>query len=263
MYKFHKYQGTGNDFVIINAISQPDVLTLTQVERAFICDRKFGIGCDGLIYLAASDQADFEMIYYNADGNESTMCGNGGRCIAQFAYCQKLASSKMEFVAIDGLHNAIVEKDGYIALEMRNVPEIHRDGQDYIIDTGSPHYITFQQIDTIDIVDYGRSIRYNDTYKALGINVNVAQRLTDGELHVVTYERGVEDETLSCGTGVTACAIAAIRHYRDWHDKKSIPILTKGGKLVIKCKDNQHDGFSDIYLCGPATFVFEGQIDLQ
>ncbi len=255
---FVKYQGTGNDFVFIDQrdhqyLSREDT---TIIER--LCDRKFGIGADGLILLQNKEGFDFEMIYFNADGNESSMCGNGGRCITAFAKRLNIIQNTGRFWAIDGVHEVRIDENFWVDLKMKAVQEIEI-GEDYfILDTGSPHYIIFaEDIDDINVVETGSAIRYSKRFRKEGINVNFVEK-NQKELIVATYERGVEDETLSCGTGVTAAALA--HAVQEQFTSGEIPIQTKGGNLSIKFKQVQQNQFDDIWLCGPATFVFDGQI---
>lgn len=260
--EFYKYQGTGNDFIMLNGISNPACLLLNKPQVNSLCDRRFGIGADGLIILAPSDKADFKMIYFNSDGGESTMCGNGGRCIAQFAFDQDIVSATMVFEAIDGLHDAVVnEADQTVELHMIDVTDVKQvDDGTFIIDTGSPHYIKFDpNFDALEIVDFGRKVRYSDEFSEDGINVNLSTYI-DHKLHVKTYERGVEDETYSCGTGVTAAALCASQYL----DLKTsmINVQSKGGELAVKFE--RHDkGYHNIWLCGPATFVFSGHVFVE
>lgn len=260
---FYKYQGTGNDFVLI------DNRAVTYLERKdteqikFLCDRRFGIGADGLILLQEKEGYDFEMVYFNADGAESTMCGNGGRCISAFAKHLGIAQDKAHFLAIDGPHDAILRADGWVELKMINVANVQFNDDHYELNTGSPHYVAFvEDVDDIDVVENGQAIRYSKKYRKEGINVNFVEKQKEG-LFVLTYERGVEAETLSCGTGVTAAAIA---YYLDQKNPElqQIPIQTKGGSLEVRVKpDTQNENaFLDIWLCGPATMVFEGNVSL-
>ena len=253
---FYKYQGTGNDFIIID--QRDNVFELRTAQIAELCDRKFGIGADGLIYLRSKDGFDFQMIYYNSDGKESTMCGNGGRAICRFAADEGIIDKKTHFIAIDGAHEAFID-DNEVSLEMINVNSIEESGSDLILNTGSPHYVIFQEnIDRAELTDIARAIRYNERFKAEGINVNLVELISDGNLKIRTYERGVEGETLSCGTGVTAAAISyALKN--SW--TKNIAVSTKGGKLSVSfIKEN--NVFTDICLCGPAEFVFKGSIKI-
>ncbi len=254
---FYKYQGTGNDFVIIDGITQslPNFST-SEIEQ--LCDRKFGIGADGLMYILPSSIADFKMQYFNADGAESTMCGNGGRCISHLAYKLGLIESKTTFEAIDGLHTAEI-KDDTVKLGMISVDLVSKnEANDYILNTGSPHYVSFTTLDRLyEIIDFGKSIRYNEIYTQEGINVNLAY--WNGQaLDVATYERGVEDETLSCGTGVTAAAIAfATKELAD----SPININTKGGALKVHF-ERDVAAFKNIILEGPAMMTFKGEIEI-
>jgi diaminopimelate epimerase len=253
---FYKYQGTGNDFVIIDNRSGNIQLTAEQVK--FLCDRKFGIGADGLMLLSLKDGYDFEMVYFNADGNESSMCGNGGRCLTQFAFDMGIKKENYRFIAVDGDHEAFFEKNGWVDLKMKNVTEIKQYQNDKVLNTGSPHYI--QQVinlKTKDVFADGRAIRYNNDFTATGINVNFVEPTTDG-IAVRTYERGVENETLSCGTGVTASALV----FSNNKAHQRVNITTIGGNLAVEFDKQNAQTFSNIYLCGPATFVFKGEIEI-
>ncbi|MGK0365176.1 MAG: diaminopimelate epimerase [Saprospiraceae bacterium] len=259
---FRKYQGTGNDFVMIDQ-RETQYLTRESVERVrFLCDRRFGIGADGLILLQYKEGYDFEMIYFNSDGNESSMCGNGGRCIVAFAKALGVIENACKFLAIDGDHEALIREDSWVELKMGNVGKVEIGEDYYVLDTGSPHYVVFvEDLDDINVSESGSLIRYNDRFRKEGINVNFVEE-TDKSLLVGTYERGVEDETLSCGTGVTACAIAQYIN----SGKKSetqIPIEAKGGKLSVRFAENGGNGFEDIWLSGPATEVFRGEVNLN
>jgi len=259
--KFEKYHGTGNDFVIIDAIAYPSSLSLDQPQVKNLCDRHFGIGADGLILLGESKDYDFKMIYFNADGQESSMCGNGGRCISEFAYRHKHCGHTTNFEAIDGHHEAKITDDHHVELKMNDVSSIKQAENHFILDTGSPHYISFfQDYDDTDIIEHGKKIRYSEHFEQEGINVNIA-KWEDGMIRVKTYERGVEDETYSCGTGVTAAAICAPLHYAELQHQQNIAISTKGGDLVVKFKRDGND-FTNIWLCGPATKVFEGEVEI-
>ena len=254
---FYKYQGTGNDFVLIDNRSESYLTRKDTTLVKQICDRKFGIGADGLILLQNCKGYDFEMVYFNADGHESTMCGNGGRCITAFANHLKIVSGSCNFKAIDGAHEALIKNTGWVELKMNDVNAIET-GEDYfILNTGSPHYVIFvEDLRDINVVENGQAIRYSDRFRKEGINVNFVEKTGDG-IEVATYERGVEGETLSCGTGVTAAAVAASLQ-SDQHGKIEIPISTKGGNLSVKL-EHKGSGFSNIWLCGPAVMVFKGE----
>jgi diaminopimelate epimerase len=256
--KFYKYQGTGNDFVIVDNF-QGNV-DLSNEQIAHICDRKFGIGADGLMLLEKSNKYDFEMKYYNADGNLGSMCGNGGRCIVKFAYDINLIDEHAMFLAVDGVHEARIDKEGIVSLEMNDVDAIIKiDNSTCELNTGSPHYVSFvNDISAIDVFKSGREIRYNDAYSKDGINVNFVA--IDGEhLKIRTYERGVENETLSCGTGVTAAAIAAFN--LGLIKSKLVTVKAMGGNLTVafECNENK---FTNVVLSGPANKAFEGTIEL-
>lgn len=254
-YKFTKYQGTGNDFIIIDDRKKQILRTQSDLIRHW-CDRKFGIGADGLILLRDHADYDFEMVYFNADGRESSMCGNGGRCIVAFAKKLQLIDNQATFLAIDGLHEARIDGQE-VELKMTDVSETQSGEGFYCINTGSPHYIKFvENIDQIDVYTEGKNIRNSPPFKAEGINVNFVAPSKNG-IKVATYERGVEDETLSCGTGVTAAALAY--YLQNGGVGFSIPVATKGGDLEVRFQPKD-EGFTDVWLCGPAVAVFEGEI---
>lgn len=257
-FTFYKYQGTGNDFVIIDNRATNLKLTEQQINR--LCDRRFGIGADGLMLLENDSDYDFGMKYFNSDGKESTMCGNGGRCLVSFAKMLGIIGEKTQFKAIDGVHKATIHDDKNISLEMQNVSNVNKVNNNYYLNTGSPHYVLFSDnIDKIDVVNRGREIRYSGEFKPEGTNVNFVEIKHD-ELYVRTYERGVENETWSCGTGVTASAISASIHTKT--DKSSYRIITKGGTLHVSFEKIDKNSFKNIWLTGPATFVFKGEITL-
>jgi diaminopimelate epimerase len=256
-FHFYKYQGTGNDFIIMdNRDLKFDRKNTVLVKQ--LCDRHFGIGADGLMLLQNREGYDFEMVYYNSDGNESSMCGNGGRCIVEFARTLGLVKEKAFFVATDGPHEALV-KPNYIALKMNDVTTIECNADHFYLNTGSPHYVAFVNgIADFNVFEEGKRIRNNARFKAQGTNVNFIEKQAD-DLFVRTYERGVEDETFSCGTGVTAAAIvAAIQAISTTQNYCSIKTL--GGNLKVSFKRQADNVFTDIWLEGPATFVFEGEI---
>lgn len=258
---FHKYQGTGNDFVIIDHRGKKIIDHENAKLITFLCDRRFGIGADGLILLENSDDHDFRMVYFNADGKQSTMCGNGGRCLVQFAHSLGIFKNQTTFEAIDGLHEAKINEDSTISLQMSDVNKIiPLNNNTYELNTGSPHYVAFCDNLPEDIKTEGAKIRYSDRYASDGINVNFVQPSAD-VIQVATYERGVEDETYSCGTGVTAAAIAyAIQNHVK--GEVTIQIKTKGGPLSVSLVRINDSDFKNIWLKGPAVAVFTGQIDV-
>ena len=254
---FNKYQGAGNDFIIIDnrkGFFNPDDSRLINK----LCDRRFGIGADGLILISGSPQFDFEMKYFNSDGFEGTMCGNGGRCSADFAIRQGIAGKKLTFKAVDGVHKAISE-EGIIRLQMNDVKEPGLINGNYFINTGSPHYVVFKKdVENIDVNAEGKKFRWAEEFAPGGTNVNFVETTGNG-IYVRTFERGVEEETLSCGTGVTASAIAAVLSGHS--DTKIVPVKTKGGNLSVSFNISGKI-ISDIWLSGPATFVFKGEIEV-
>ncbi|WP_033962296.1 diaminopimelate epimerase [Psychroserpens jangbogonensis] len=253
---FYKYQGTGNDFVMID--NRQQVFDKTDTKQiAFLCDRRFGIGADGLILLENHDVADFRMVYYNADGNESSMCGNGGRCIAAFAKYLGIVEDSATFEAIDGMHEATID-NAIVSLKMQDVSDIENHNSHVFLDTGSPHHVQLEsQLDQLDIKVKGSEIRYGSPYNEAGSNVNFVNKNSDDNFSVRTYERGVEDETLSCGTGVTAVALAM--HYIGETEKNTITLQTQGGLLKVSFQKTDN-GYKNIWLIGPATQVFKGEI---
>lgn len=259
---FYKYQGTGNDFILID--NRTDAIqNLSPNIIARWCNRKFGIGADGLMLLQKKEGFDFEMVYYNSDGNPSTMCGNGGRCITAFAnFLGILKDRKAYFLAVDGPHEALLPQEDYVELKMTNVATDNYNPSTIFLDTGSPHHIEFvKQIEGIDVYNRGKAIRNNNSYKKEGTNVNFVAVQEHNYIEVATYERGVEDETLSCGTGVTAAALAYHLEFSKGNSPVPIRIQTKGGQLKVHFKYQAHL-FYDIWLCGPATPVFHGFINL-
>lgn len=259
-FNFFKYQGTGNDFVLIDNRD----LIFPKGNNALvkqICDRRFGIGADGLMLLENENGVDFKMVYYNSDGNQSSMCGNGGRCIAAFAKKLGVVNNKGTFLAVDGEHEFIIDPlNEEVILRMIDVNGIQLEKDDYILFTGSPHYVSFRnEIDKIDIITEARKIRYNKTYAKEGINVNFVE-IKDGKAYMRTYERGVEDETLSCGTGTVAVALCEAE--RNNMKKGVIEILTPGGNLRVSYTKDERK-FTNVWLQGPAKLVFEGNINIE
>lgn len=255
--RFYKYQGTGNDFILID--NRNELLPRINPELyAKWCHRRFGIGADGLILLQNKEDYDFEMVYFNSDGRESTMCGNGGRCIVQFAHDRGLIQNETRFLAIDGPHDARIEK-GIVSLHMQDVNGVEAIGSDHYLNTGSPHYVQFINTDVcaIDLISTAKSIRYNDRFAQEGTNVNLVQAKGD-ILEVRTYERGVEDETYSCGTGVTA--VALVNHICSENGTYNQAIHTPGGSLSVSLNKTGEGEFREVWLHGPATFVYEGEL---
>lgn len=254
--RFSKYQGAGNDFILIDDRAgqiRPDTDLFNR-----LCNRRFGIGADGLMLVRDHPEFDFEMHYFNADGREGSMCGNGGRCIALFARDLGITGSETHFLAVDGPHRASISGE-QVSLEMKDVNQIERSGNDYILDTGSPHYVRMENdLENLDVVGQGRAIRYNERFRDQGINVNFVQPVAD-RFAVRTYERGVENETFACGTGVTAVALAMAvkeRLYGDQH----ITLQARGGTLSVRFTRTGEQSFSGVYLIGPASFVYRGEI---
>jgi diaminopimelate epimerase len=246
----HKYQGTGNDFVMVNSFEKEVELSVKEIQN--ICNRRFGIGADGLILIKKDKESDFYCDYYNSDGSQS-FCGNGARCAVKFAFEQNIISgTKTRFNAIDGIHFAEKQND-LISLEMLPVKRISKNKEDYVLNTGSPHYVSFKPIKDTNIIEYGKSIRYSPEFYNDGINVNIAEE-SNKELKMLTYERGVESETYSCGTGATAVGLV----YFEENDinKGNININVKGGKLNVRAH-KQSGTWEDIWLTGPAQFVFK------
>ncbi len=255
---FYKYHGTGNDFVILdNRDAAYDAITPKQIK--FICERRFGIGADGLMLLNLKEGYDFEMIYFNADGNPSSMCGNGGRCLVKFAHDVGLRKLTYKFVAIDGEHEA--ELDGKIVrLRMKDVETVEEHASYAILNTGSPHYVKFvSDAQGTNVAGDGKSIRNSLEFAKEGINVNFVESTGEDSIFVRTYERGVEDETLSCGTGVTAASLLSAHNERGFN---RVEVKTMGGHLSVEFNKVSEHHFTDVWLCGPTTFVFKGEIEL-
>lgn len=258
--KFYKYQGTGNDFIIFD--NRKGAFNDLSTEKVMqLCDRRFGIGGDGLMLLNTHPNYDFEMKYYNADGRESSMCGNGGRCLVKFAYDMGMVKSTYKFLAVDGEHDAEVDFDGTVSLKMNDVQTIHFHNNHFVLDTGSPHYVEItDDVMKLDVFGKGRQIRYSKEFAEKGINVNFVEHTEEPDQIIVrTYERGVEDETYSCGTGVTAAAIVC--HHND-NGFNRVEVKTKGGDLSVEY-DKIGESYQNIWLTGPAVKVFEGEIEIK
>lgn len=254
--QFYKYQGAGNDFIMVDNRSL--VFPKNNIELIHkLCDRRFGIGADGLILLEPSEKQDFTMVYFNADGKEGSMCGNGGRCTVAFAKKLHIIKNETTFEATDGFHFAKIEND-LVNLQMADVENIEIYDTHTFLNTGSPHHVSFcNAISTLNVAEMGSKIRYGAPYFEEGTNVNFVEQISDNSFKVRTYERGVEDETLACGTGVTAVAIAANKTNKTAEDKIYIEVL--GGKLEVSFK-KEGNSYKNIFLKGPAQFVFEGKI---
>ena len=253
--KFQKYQGTGNDFIIINN----ELLNFPQKNHELIsrlCDRKLGIGSDGLILITPSESLDYEMVYFNSDGNLGSMCGNGARCSVKFAQNNNLIKNQAIFNAFDGNHSATII-DNHVFLSMKDVMDIKPFRKDVILNTGSPHYIQIiEELDSFDVFKQGKKIRNSSEFKKEGINVNFVKIISDSEFYVRTFERGVENETLSCGTGVTAVALAM--YYSGITKLKNLKINTNGGVLNVGFKPTDF-GFEKIILSGNVELVYKGE----
>lgn len=258
---FFKYQGTGNDFILAdNRTGEYSSLTTGQINR--LCDRRFGIGADGLMLLNEKPGFDFEMKYFNADGKEGSMCGNGGRCITKFAYHLGIHREKYRFIAYDGPHEAEIDTDGIVSLKIKDVKNIRKFHNDFIVDTGSPHYIKLvSNVMEMDVFKKGTEIRNSKEFVEEGINVNFTEQLSEADKIIVrTFERGVEDETFSCGTGVTAAALVCYHNENGFND---VEVKTLGGTLSVEFDKVDDNRFENIWLCGPAERVFEGTVEIK
>lgn len=254
---FSKYQGAGNDFILID--NRTIGVQLNTEQIAHLCDRRFGIGADGLMLLETQPGYDFKMVYYNSDGREGSMCGNGGRCITRFAFDCGIHRDEYQFIAVDGPHRATIEQNNSnIRLQMKDVATIENHNSYDFLNTGSPHVVKpVNDADEIDVVGEGREIRNSEKYAAEGVNVNFVSVLDEDTIYVRTYERGVEDETFSCGTGVTASALVnAHNDFGFYH----INVKTKGGNLYVEYEKTGETSFQNIWLAGPAEKVFDGTV---
>jgi diaminopimelate epimerase len=259
-FYFYKFQGTGNDFVIVDGTTFRDSFNEEQIKK--ICNRRFGIGADGLmLYLPHADY-DFEMKYFNADGNESTMCGNGGRCLSQFAHLFiKPSQYQFTFLAIDGVHESTIETNNIVKLKMLDVNKMERNLHYNVLNTGSPHLVKLvNNLDTYAVKKEGAYIRNSEPFLKEGINVNFVEQMENqSKIFVRTYERGVEDETLSCGTGVTAAALVCAHNENGFNH---VAVQTLGGKLYVEFDNKENTNFTNIWLCGAAKFVYKGQMEV-
>jgi diaminopimelate epimerase len=257
--EFYKYQGAGNDFVMID--NRSNFFPKENIDLiAHLCDRRFGIGGDGLILLENDTNTDFKMVYFNSDGNQSSMCGNGGRCLVAFAKDLEVIQNKTTFIATDGLHHASFEDTGLVSLQMIDVPTIDIKKEYSFLNTGSPHHVQMvEDLEHYNVKDNGASIRYGELYGAAGSNINFVKKIDDTTFRLRTYERGVEDETLACGTGATAVAIAM--NATGQTDATAINVNVEGGKLIVSFDKNEN-GFTNVFLKGPAEFVFKGEMKI-
>jgi diaminopimelate epimerase len=259
---FEKYHGTGNDFIMLdNRKQQYSVLKEKQIE--FLCNRRFGIGADGLILLEKDADADFRMVYYNSDGRISSMCGNGGRCLAAFAKSLKLVKDKCTFIAADGMHEALIDGSipPVVKLKMKDVEKVEEIGSDFFLNTGSPHYVRFvKDVTSIEVNEDGSRIRYSSRFQKEGTNVNFVQSIKE-KIIVRSYERGVEEETLSCGTGVVASALASVSKGIIKKSSGVVDVDVMGGMLKVHF-EKSGSGYKNVWLEGEATFVYKGEMEI-
>lgn len=258
--EFYKYHGTGNDFILLD--NRGKIYNdITPRVVNFLCHRRFGIGADGLMMLSEKPGFDFEMIYFNSDGNQSSMCGNGGRCIIKFASMLGIKKSNYKFYAVDGMHEAEIDLNGEVRLKMKNVNGVEYSYTHYVLNTGSPHYIkNVPDVSQVNVVSEGREIRNSKEFAKEGINVNFVETINEDTIYVRTYERGVEDETYSCGTGVTAAALISAHNDKGFN---RVEVKTLGGKLSVEFEKITEKEFESIWLCGPAEKVFKGEVNIN
>jgi diaminopimelate epimerase len=250
--RYYKYQATGNDFVLVD--NRAGNLSFSDQQVSTICDRRFGIGADGLILLEKVANADFRMVYHNRDGSQS-FCGNGCRAIAHFAQKLGVVKEKFSFVAHDGLHNGQFLPDGRVRISLADVKNIESKGDDYYINTGTDHHVRFvKNLANYPVFDEGKKVRYSDLYKPKGTNVDFVEVNDDKSVSFRIYERGVEDETFSSGSGATACGLAVAHKFGH---PSPINLKARGGELMIEFKNGQNGIFTDIYFTGPVQLVFE------
>ena len=257
--EFYKYQGTGNDFVMID--NRSGFFPKENVPLvARLCDRRFGIGSDGLILLENDSDTDFKMVYYNSDGNQGSMCGNGGRCLVAFAKYLKVINDNCTFIATDGLHHASIANGGIVSLQMIDVANVKKEKDYTFMNTGSPHHVQLvEDLEHYNVKENGAALRYSSLYGKEGSNINFVKKISEDTFSLRTYERGVEDKTLACGTGATAVAIAM--NATGQTNASSINLNVEGGKLAVSF-DKIGDQFTNVFLIGPAEFVFKGQIEI-
>ena len=256
---FSKYNGAGNDFILID--DREDLINDNKSLISYLCNRHFGIGGDGLIILKESINSDFEILHYTSDGNLGSLCGNGSRCAVLFAYNKDIITTNTVFHAFDGIHNAQILDNGLIKMEMKINSDIVSNSYGTWLDTGSPHLVIEKNdTDKLDVNKEGRLIRYNDFYKEEGVNVNFVEKISDNQFKIRTYERGVENETLACGTGSTASAICM--NFLGKTNSRNITMHCKGGDLNVQFNSSEK-GYKEISITGPAKLVFEGFIEVK
>lgn len=256
---FYKYQGTGNDFIMID--NRKESFPSTDKEYiAFLCERRIGIGADGLILLENDADTDFKMVYFNSDGNQSSMCGNGGRCLVAFAKHLGIIQNDTTFIAIDGLHAATITDEDQVRLQMQDVADVREKPNYTFLNTGSPHHVQLvDNLKAFDVVKEGAKLRYG-MYGQQGSNINFVEPNGDDSFKVRTYERGVENETLSCGTGVTAVALAMYHTKRT--NSKRVLLHVEGGELEVEFEVDA-SGYKYVFLIGPTKMVFKGEVECK
>jgi len=258
--EFYKYHGAGNDFIMIDCRNADEKVFSLEVVK-HLCNRHLGIGADGLILLLKDNSTDFRMKYFNSDGKEGTMCGNGGRCIAAFARDLGIIKDKTVFSGIDGLHQASFLGHERVDLQMIDVKEVKRFDDGFLINTGSPHFVCFKNsIKDINVFEEGREMRHQERFSSSGANINFVETIDNNSFKIRTFERGVEDETLACGTGSVASAISSYITHKT--DKSAYIIEAEGGRLEVRFTANKDGSYTDVWLKGPVKFVFKGEIDL-
>ena len=256
---FSKYNGAGNDFILID--DRENLINDNKSLISYLCDRHFGVGADGLIILKESSNSDFEILHYTSDGNLGSLCGNGSRCAVLFAFNKDIISKNTVFRAFDGIHNAEILDNGLIKMEMKVNSDIVSNSYGTWLDTGSPHLVIEKNdTDKLDVNNEGRLIRYNDFYKEEGVNVNFVEKISDDQFKIRTYERGVENETLACGTGSTASAICM--NFLGKTNSNNITMQCKGGDLNVQFNISGKY-YKGISITGPAKLVFEGVIEVK
>lgn len=257
---FYKYQGTGNDFIILDN-QDGSFSSLTAAQIRFLCSRRLGVGADGLLLLNKHEEYEYQMLYHSVTGEEANMCGNGARCLIKYLSDIGIKKTTYRFLASDGVHEAEVDMQGLVRLKMKDVPRISELKNHFILDTGTLNYVQFvQDLSKINVREEGRKIRYSEDFAAEGINVNFVESLDNHRIFVRTYESGLEDETLSCGTGITAAALVSAHHGNGFNE---VIAESRGGKLSVEFELLKEKQYSNIWLCGAAEFVFKGEMNLE